>query len=115
MMTVNTGISKSTSQLRVFHLDFRSDSRWGDFISSHPDALIYHHSDWLVALEEEYGQSCIALACENQNGELRAVLPLYCTTGFPFALGRNATGARLSSLPRTPMAGPLSLDQAAAE
>ena len=112
---MNTEVSSSASQLRVFQLDFKRDSRWEDFVSSHPDALIYHHPDWLVALEEEYGQECIGLACEDERGELRAVLPLFCTTGLPIRLGRNATGTRLSSLPRTPIAGPLALDQAAAQ
>ena len=115
MISVDTEISNSASQLRVFQLDFRRDSRWKDFINSHPDALIYHHPDWLLALEQEYGQKCISLACEDEHGELRAVLPLFYTTGLPFRLGRNATGTRLSSLPRTPIAGPLALDQAAAQ
>src|SRR5208282_1376754 len=109
MISVDNGMPTSASPLRVFQLDFRCDSRWEDFVSSHPDGLIYHHPDWLIALEEEYEQKCISLACEDKHGELRAVLPLFYTTGLPFGFGRNATGARLSSLPRTPVAGPLAL------
>jgi hypothetical protein len=100
----------SATTLRVTEINFREDPRWEEFISLHTDALIYHHPNWLSALEEEYGQKCLCLGCEDSKGRLRAVLPLLYTRGFPFKLGRNATGRRLSSLPRTPLAGPLALD-----
>jgi hypothetical protein len=101
--------------LRVLDVDFRHDSRWMDFISSHPDALIYHHPGWLCALEAEYGQKCVSLACEDADGRFCAVLPLFYTKGMPFSLGGMAIGRRISSLPRTPMAGPLaSTDEAVA-
>lgn len=93
--------------LRVIEVDFRADTRWLDFISSHPDALIYHHPGWLSALESEHGRRCIALACENGKGELEAILPLLSTRGLPLRLTRNRSGRRLSSLPRTPLTGPL--------
>lgn len=98
----------STQQaLRVVEVDFRSDIRWIEFISSHPDALVYHHPGWLSALEAEYGQKCISLACEDWDGRFCAVLPLFYTKGIPLSVAGMATGRRLSSLPRTPMAGPL--------
>lgn len=99
--------------LRVFELNFRQDDRWRDFVSSHPDALIYHHPGWLSALEGEYGQACVSLACANEQGQLLAVLPLFFTKGLPLKIGRMATGRRLSSLPRTPIAGPLAINQSA--
>ena len=114
MTSGGTSVLETATQLRVFELDFRTDSRWEEFISSHPDALIYHHPDWLTALEEEYGSKCVSLACEDENRQLRGVLPLFSTKGLPFTLGRNATNSRLSSLPRTPIAGPLTLDDDAA-
>ena len=96
---------------RVIEIDFRKDKRWEDFISLHPDALIYHHTNWLSALEAEFGQKCVCLACEGPDGELRAILPLFYTKGLPFNIGRNASGRRLSCLPRTPVAGPLAVDK----
>ena len=111
MASGGTSVSEPAIQLRVFELDFRNDSRWEEFVSSHPDALIYHHPDWLTALEKEYGAKCLSLACEDENRRLHGVLPLLCTKGLPFRLGRNATNSRLSSLPRTPVAGPLALDE----
>jgi hypothetical protein len=64
---------------RVVEVDFRNDPRWTEFISSHPDALIYHHPGWLSALEAEYGQKCTSLVCEDMAGRLCAVLPLFYT------------------------------------
>ena len=92
---------------RVFEMDIHSDSRWAQFVSAHPDALIYHHPGWLFALESEYGQKCVGLGCANETGQLTAVLPLLYTKGFPLKFGPVASGRRLSSLPRTPIAGPL--------
>lgn len=81
-------------------------------MASHPDGLVYHHPTWLEALEREYGRKTIGLVCEAPEGELRGVLPLAYTRGLPF--GGALTGRRLSSLPRTPVAGPLARDRDAA-
>lgn len=115
LISTDSAVVSTERALRVFEVDFRSDSRWTEFISSHPDALIYHHPGWLSALEAEYGQKCVSLVCEDANGRFCAVLPLFYTKGLPLNHGGMATGRRLSSLPRTPMAGPLaSSDEAAA-
>jgi hypothetical protein len=106
--------STTGKELRVSEVDFRSDPRWERFICSHPDALIYHHPGWLSALENEYGQRCVSLACVDESDRLCAVLPLFPTRGLPLKLGRTAMGRRLSGLPRTPVAGPLATSPAAA-
>ena len=100
----------SRKALRVFRMDVRSDSRWEKFVSAHPNALIYHHPSWLLALESEYRQRCVTLACEDESGQLTAVLPLLPTKGLPLKFGPVEGGRRLSSLPRTPCAGPLALN-----
>ena len=82
-------------------------------MAGHPDGLVYHHPAWLEVLGREYGQAPVGLACEDVNGELRGVLPLLPTRGLPFGRGGQLTGRRLSSLPRTPLAGPLALDSEA--
>jgi hypothetical protein len=110
MISAEPAISSAESTLRTCELDYRNDPRWDAFVSSHPEALIYHHSSWLIALEEEYGQKCISLACVDQDERVRAVLPLLPTRGLPFAIGRHSTRRRLSSLPRTPVAGLLADD-----
>lgn len=99
--------------LRVVEMDFRTDPQWESFVRSHSDGLIFHHPAWLQALEHEYGQKCIGLACVDAAGGLHGVLPLMRTSGLPFNRGDHLTGRRLSSLPRTPIAGPLSKSQEA--
>jgi Acetyltransferase (GNAT) domain len=98
------------SKLRVFEIDFRKDARWERFVCAHPDALIFHHPGWLAALESEYDRKCVSLACADEYGHLQAVLPLFYTKGLSFRMGPIATTRRLSSLPRTPTAGPLALN-----
>jgi hypothetical protein len=109
-----TDIPSTLKTLHTFEVDFRRDPRWDRFVASHPDGLIYHHSSWLIALEEEYGQKCVSLACADAEGRIQAVMPLFSTRGLPFAIGQYSTHRRLSSLPRTPVAGVLALDAAAA-
>ncbi len=80
-----------------------ADSRWADFVASHPDALIYHHPRWFAVLEKAYGYKPAALACEDVAGSLVGVLPLVEKRGL-------ISGRHLSSLPHTPVAGPLAAD-----
>lgn len=98
---------------RAIEADYRNDPRWIDFLSSHRDALIYHHPGWLAALEVEYGRKCIALACEGPDGKFHGILPLLRTRGLPWRLPGHAVGKRLSSLPRTPLAGPIASSEPA--
>jgi hypothetical protein len=93
-------------------LDPRTDRRWEAFVRNHPDGLIYHHPNWLRVLTREYPADPVGLACEDLRGQLRGVLALLPTRGLPLASGPRTT-RRLSSLPRTPVAGPLALDDAA--
>jgi len=106
------------SQLRhdgfsVTEVDPRTEPDWDAFVLAHPRALVYHHSAWLQALEREHGSAPICLACKDDAGRTRGVMPLLPTRGLPFHLGGAVTGRRLSSLPRTPVAGPLALDRSA--
>lgn len=114
MVTPDPRIAATTKNLHVFELNVRTDLRWERFVHSHPDASIYHHPGWLSALESEYGQTCVGLACEDADGQICAVLPLFYTKGLPIDLGAIAGATRLSSLPRTPLAGPLALNDRAA-
>jgi CelD/BcsL family acetyltransferase involved in cellulose biosynthesis len=85
-------------------------------VREHPDGLIFHHPLWLQVLREEFGQESLSLACVDQNNEFRGILPLFYTRGLPFGVSQVAahyTGRRLSSLPRTPLCGPLSTSRQA--
>jgi CelD/BcsL family acetyltransferase involved in cellulose biosynthesis len=94
--------------LRVVDIDPVQDPRWERFVANHPDGLIYHHPAWLTVLQKEFGQRLACLACEDEAGNLHGILPLSWTRGLPL-VPNVRTGRRLSSLPRTPVAGPLSL------
>ncbi len=107
-VTCNT--ETESRQLIVREANPHLDPRWESFVTQHPDALIYHHPAWLSALEQEYRQRCVYLTCEDSGGKLHGVFPLMYTRGLPFSGGSPLTGARLASLPRTPLAGPLTID-----
>jgi CelD/BcsL family acetyltransferase involved in cellulose biosynthesis len=98
---------------RIVEVDPTTDPRWDAFVHSRPDASVFHHSAWLRALEAEYGQRPQGLAAESGAHDLHGVLPLVLTRGLPFQRSGRLTGRRLSSLPRTPTAGPLAIDAAA--
>ena len=100
----------STGQ--VVELDWAEDPRWDSYVEAHPAGLVYHHSGWLRTLGAEYGQRAIGLACVDAAGRLSGVLPLMSTRGLPFGRG-EVSGRRLSSLPRTPVAGPVADDDEA--
>jgi hypothetical protein len=100
--------------MKTIHIDPHSDPRWERFVAEHPEGTIYHHPAWILALEMEYGQRGVHLACEDDGGSLHAILPLLYTQGLPFCNGNWLYGRRLSSLPRTPIAGPLYRDVEAA-
>jgi hypothetical protein len=93
----------ATTGSRIIIIDPQVDARWTTFVADHPDGLVYHHPAWLQVLERAYGSRLVGLACESEDGRLRGILPLFRTRGV-------LTGPRLSSLPHTPVAGPLALD-----
>jgi hypothetical protein len=95
---------------QVIEIDPQTDARWDSFVSAHPDGLVYHTAAYLQALFQEYANKPVCLACEDTAGNFLGILPLFHTRGLPFRLGGQLLGRRLSSLPRTPVAGPLSLD-----
>jgi len=97
----------------LIEVDPKCDERWDAFVESHPDASVFHHSAWLRTLEAEYGGRVLRLAHEGPGGELLGILPLQLARGLPFGRKDRVGGHRLSSLPRTPTAGPLAVDRAA--
>jgi CelD/BcsL family acetyltransferase involved in cellulose biosynthesis len=103
----------SSGTRRVIQIDPEVDSRYEAFVETQPNALIYHHPAWLQVLSRENDSRPLCLACEDSDGRLHGVLGLFETRGLPF-IGRQLAGRRLSSLPRTPVAGPLASDRDAA-
>jgi CelD/BcsL family acetyltransferase involved in cellulose biosynthesis len=103
---VDTAASEASAAGRVVETDPFTDPRWESFVAGHPDAILYQHPRWLEVLQSAYGYELIPLAYEEPGGELGGVLPLLRTRGL-------FTGRRLSSLPHTPVAGPLASSDAA--
>lgn len=103
---------RPAAPLRVFRIESIGDQRWADFVERHPDAVIYHHPAWMQVLTRESRNQPLCLGCADASGQLRGVLPLLYTRGLPLARG-SRLGRRLSSLPRTPVAGPLAADSTA--
>jgi hypothetical protein len=91
------------STWRVGEINPLSDPRWEAFVASRPDATVHHHPLWLQLLREVFNCIPAHLACEDADGRLRGVLPLFAGRG-------PLTGRHYSSLPRTPSGGPLAVD-----
>ena len=95
---------KREATLRVVEVDPQRDARWSAWLARQPAALIYHHPVWLQVLADAFGYQPAHLACEDATtGQVCGVLPLLHMHGL-------ITGRRYSSLPRTPLAGPLARD-----
>ncbi|HEY5212668.1 MAG TPA: GNAT family N-acetyltransferase [Acidobacteriaceae bacterium] len=109
---ITSSIELPSPDTMIVEVDPWKDPRWEAFVLGHSDATIYHHPAWLKVLETEYPQRSLFLACQDPDGTLRGVFPLIYTRGLPLSRG-PLTGPRLSSLPRTPLAGPLAADRAA--
>src|ERR1700720_564497 len=105
--------SGSEGALRVGVIDFAKDTRVVPFLVDQMDLLIYHYPCWLSALQDESGQPCLMLAAESSDGSLCGVTPLAYTRGLPIDIFKYQTRRRLSSLPRTPFVGPISIHPAA--
>lgn len=101
--------------LNLVELDLHHDPRLTPFAASCPQATVFNYPEWMRALAEEYAQPSLVLAVEDKEGWLQAVLPMFYTRGLPFNIGNHQVGRRLSCLPRTPVAGPLSSHPTALE
>ena len=95
-----------TDELRVIEITL-DDPRLVPFVAAHPSGTVFHHPAWLRTLSAEYNRGIVILACERGNGLLAGIFPLMNTRGVPLCMFGGLARARLSSLPRTPIAGPL--------
>jgi hypothetical protein len=93
-----------SSGLRVTELS-PEDPRWAEFAASRDEALPYHHPAWFQMLCAAYPYAPAALGCADDSGRLTGLLPLVRKKSL-------LAGEHLTSLPNTPVAGPLAADQA---
>jgi CelD/BcsL family acetyltransferase involved in cellulose biosynthesis len=107
MSTAGVSVGSATHDLAVRQVDASTDPRWDAFVLGDPRATAFHRAAWLRVLAEEYDQPHVHLVCEDPMGRIVGVLPLVRTRGVPLGLAGYLGAPRLSSLPRTPLAGPL--------
>jgi len=88
----------------------RSGESWTEYVINHKEGTIYHHPAHLQVLEAQSGQKLLRLVCRDENDQIRGILPLQYTKGMPHNFGGPLVAKRLSSLPRTPVVGPLADD-----
>lgn len=81
-------------------IDPRLDERWDDFVLSHPDSTIFHHSAWARVLAERYDCSPNYYVLENEQGEVLAAAPF-------FQVKRPFIGKRMVCLPCSESCFPL--------
>ena len=77
-----------------------TDSRWADFVATHPAATPFHHPDWTRLVAGCYGFRAFALAVSDTTGAIRAGLPVV-------EVRHLRGGLRWVSLPYTDYCPPL--------
>ena len=100
--------NKNKNQFEIIKEGSEIDNQWLSYISEHNNAVIYHHPLWLKALELETKNPVLRIVCKDPQGKITGVLPLQYTRGMPLNARGLVTSPRISSLPRTPIAGVLS-------
>ena len=86
--------------MTVYMIDPLRDSRWTSLVSRHPDASVFHTSEWLRVLQRTYGYQPIAFTTSAPHTELE--------DGVVFCQVRSwLTGRRLVSLPFSDHCEPL--------
>jgi len=93
--------------MRVVEVDPFKDERWDRYVTGHAEGLIYHRAAWLRVLALDYGSRFECFLAEDDAAEVTGILALAHVRGVPVAPAVRLGGPRLSSLPRTPIAGPL--------
>lgn len=82
-----------------------------EFLAGNENASFYHHPLWLKLLAMETLQQHYYIIYRDINGTIAGVMPLLQTKGLPFNAFGVLSRKRISSLPRTPFAGPLANNQ----
>jgi hypothetical protein len=84
----------------IYEINPLEDSRWSEFVRTHPQASVFHTSSWLRALHSAYGYETRAL-CPSPPGK-------YLTSALVFCHVKSwLTGNRIVSLPFSDHCEPL--------
>jgi len=106
-MIIKEKLEKKVKDLKVIVAESKYDLLWEKYVDEHPNSTIYHTLEWLKIIEKETGQRVLKLICTDSNDNIQGLFPLQYTKGFYFRFGGIPGTKRLSSLPRTPIGGPL--------
>src|SRR5215213_892093 len=78
--------------MNVHAIDPLADSRWPQFVRSHPHASVFHTREWLDALQRTYGYTPVAYTTSAPGGNLHNAVVLCEVRSW-------LTGRRLVSIP----------------
>ena len=92
-----------TTPIRI--VDPTTDSRWDKFVTGQEHSTIFHTSAWARVIKEAYGYVPRYHILENEDGQMRAAIPLYF-------IQSKLTGRRLVCLPFSDYCWPLGRDEA---
>ena len=111
---IQQNIEKHQKVLRVIEAGNKYNLLWGKYLGENEYATVYHTLEWLDVIEKESGQNILKLICIDDNDNIVGIFPLQYTKGMPFRVGGVLASKRLSSLPRTPVGGPIAENKEAA-
>ncbi len=86
--------------MNVYQIDPLKDSRWAEFVETHPQSSIFHTSGWLQALQSTYGYEPIAFTSSEPSEPLQNALLFAKISSW-------LTGNRIVSLPFSDHCAPL--------
>ncbi|MGI8413883.1 MAG: lipid II:glycine glycyltransferase FemX [Solirubrobacteraceae bacterium] len=93
-------VTGGEGSLHGVKLDPLGDVRWGEFVSTQPDASIFHHPEWLALIRRQYGYRFSAWCVLDGAGAIVAGLPVARIDSW-------LTGRRLVAVPFSDECSPL--------
>jgi FemAB-related protein (PEP-CTERM system-associated) len=82
----------------VHLLNPKDEQRWDDFVHKCEGATFFHQTGWKHAVEKAYRHQPLYLFCEDENGRITGILPL-------FVIKKPFFGKKLVSVPFAPYGG----------
>lgn len=79
------------NKINVDYYSERDEKDYTNFLLNNPDSNIYHTIEWKEVLEESYNIKPLYLIARNDEGQIRAILPMFFI--------KSLIGKRLDSLP----------------
>ena len=97
-------LSQEVKMAPIRIVDPTTDSRWDKFVTGQEHSTVFHTSAWARVIKETYGYVPRYYILENEDGQIRAAIPLYF-------IQSKLTGRRLVCLPFSDYCWPLGKDE----